>query len=364
MSKQEWKLDESEIDLVWQSMPGGPEHWLKGFGYQNFARAIECEVLAKVLPKDEGAPAGSFADRLYARVQEMQGAAHTFGETCQSSVEIALDGVIDAIDEIAKESVAPSAASIEGLTPEQAVLQKTFAERLYGSGPDIDQRRDALYTMALIFAAAETDSAREATFEDMFKEFCAVPRLAIFDSLTRHTGAEIATNYTFETEEFFEVEAVERLLATQSAKQGAQPEPKAENLPSQVDDMLLCAINCAHAIDDEKIVLRRDPSKPGNALNQLHQRLDVALLAQFELAGRTPAQATPEQAAQVQADVRSAAQAVLDDALDEARSRAHPCDQNNDDAVARLLPPVMQSLYGAMKSKRAASTDGDQGAEN
>jgi hypothetical protein len=107
-------------------------------------------------------------------------------------------------------------------------LQKTFAERLYGSSPDIDQRRDALYTMALIFAAAETDSARDATFEDMFNEFCAVPRLSIFDGLTRHTGKEIATNYTFETEEFFEVEAVERLLATHPAPVSTAAAPVSE----------------------------------------------------------------------------------------------------------------------------------------
>jgi hypothetical protein len=40
-------LTNEEIDMVWQSMPGGPSHWLKGFGYQNFARAIECECRLK-----------------------------------------------------------------------------------------------------------------------------------------------------------------------------------------------------------------------------------------------------------------------------------------------------------------------------
>lgn len=41
-------LTAEEIDAIWQSMPGGPSHWLKGFGYQNFARAVEAEVILNV----------------------------------------------------------------------------------------------------------------------------------------------------------------------------------------------------------------------------------------------------------------------------------------------------------------------------
>jgi hypothetical protein len=129
---------------------------------------------------------------------------------------IGVEGHVVKLADVERLFAAPTQVSAPQADPVQAP-QKTFAERLYGSGPNIDQRRDALHTMALIFAAAETDSAREATFEDMFNEFCAVPRMSIFDGLTRHTGKEIATNYTFETEEFFEVEAVERLLAEQAS---------------------------------------------------------------------------------------------------------------------------------------------------
>lgn len=38
------RLTGEEIDIIWQTMPGGPAAWLKGFGYLNFARAIEDEV--------------------------------------------------------------------------------------------------------------------------------------------------------------------------------------------------------------------------------------------------------------------------------------------------------------------------------
>lgn len=41
-------LSNDEIDAIWQSMPGGPSHWLKGFGYQQFAKAVEAEVLLNV----------------------------------------------------------------------------------------------------------------------------------------------------------------------------------------------------------------------------------------------------------------------------------------------------------------------------
>jgi hypothetical protein len=42
-----WELTNEDIDLIWQSMPGGPSHWLKGFGYQNFARAVEAELATR-----------------------------------------------------------------------------------------------------------------------------------------------------------------------------------------------------------------------------------------------------------------------------------------------------------------------------
>lgn len=51
------RLDNEEIDIVWQSMPGGPTHWLKGFGYQNYAKAIEDELLLKIARHQFGAEA-------------------------------------------------------------------------------------------------------------------------------------------------------------------------------------------------------------------------------------------------------------------------------------------------------------------
>jgi hypothetical protein len=51
------RLDNEEIDIVWQSMPGGPAHWLKGFGYQNYAKAIEDELLLKIARHQVGAEA-------------------------------------------------------------------------------------------------------------------------------------------------------------------------------------------------------------------------------------------------------------------------------------------------------------------
>jgi hypothetical protein len=51
------RLDNEEIDIVWQSMSGGPAHWLKGFGYQNYAKAIEDELLLKIARHQVGAEA-------------------------------------------------------------------------------------------------------------------------------------------------------------------------------------------------------------------------------------------------------------------------------------------------------------------
>jgi hypothetical protein len=39
------RLDNEDIDIIWASMPGGPAAWLKSFGYQQFAKAIEDEVI-------------------------------------------------------------------------------------------------------------------------------------------------------------------------------------------------------------------------------------------------------------------------------------------------------------------------------
>jgi len=39
------RMTDEEIDIIWQTMPGGPGAWLKGFGYSQFAKAIEDEVI-------------------------------------------------------------------------------------------------------------------------------------------------------------------------------------------------------------------------------------------------------------------------------------------------------------------------------
>ena len=47
------------------------------------------------------------------------------------------------------------------------------------------------------------------------------------------------------------------------------------------DAVFKAAINCAHEIDSDQIVLHFDSKREGNnALNQLHRRLDAALSAQ------------------------------------------------------------------------------------
>jgi hypothetical protein len=45
--------------------------------------------------------------------------------------------------------------------------------------------------------------------------------------------------------------------------------------PTYRSESYLAAINCAHTIDDEKIILHRDKKKPGNALAQLGERLNT-----------------------------------------------------------------------------------------
>ena len=39
------KLTEEDITVIWQTMPGGPACWLKSFGFLQFARAVEEQVL-------------------------------------------------------------------------------------------------------------------------------------------------------------------------------------------------------------------------------------------------------------------------------------------------------------------------------
>lgn len=38
-------LSPQDLKIIWESMPGGPQQWLKDFGYSQFGRAVE-EVLA------------------------------------------------------------------------------------------------------------------------------------------------------------------------------------------------------------------------------------------------------------------------------------------------------------------------------
>ncbi len=44
------------------------------------------------------------------------------------------------------------------------------------------------------------------------------------------------------------------------------------------DALMMAAVNCAHVIDDDKVVLRRDAGKPGCSLAQLHERLADAMM--------------------------------------------------------------------------------------
>jgi hypothetical protein len=63
-----------------------------------------------------------------------------------------------------------------------------------------------------------------------------------------------------------------------------------------------------------------------------------------------PAPAAPAVAAEA---VRAAAQALLDDALEEVAERVHPADTNNVAAKVRELPPLMQNLYRALAAQPA-----------
>lgn len=49
--------------------------------------------------------------------------------------------------------------------------------------------------------------------------------------------------------------------------------------------------------------------------------------------------------------VLAAAQAVVNEALDDAESMVHPCDVNDDDVKARAMPQPIQALYFALKSR-------------
>ena len=44
------RLTEDEITTIWQTMPGGPAGWLKSFGFLQFARAVEEEVIERQSP--------------------------------------------------------------------------------------------------------------------------------------------------------------------------------------------------------------------------------------------------------------------------------------------------------------------------
>jgi hypothetical protein len=46
MTNEREALTDEQIVSVWQGMPGGPEGWLRQFGFLQFARAIEAEVRA------------------------------------------------------------------------------------------------------------------------------------------------------------------------------------------------------------------------------------------------------------------------------------------------------------------------------
>jgi len=210
--------------------------------------------------------------------------------TPAAEVDDVLEGIVDAalveVDQAAQ--AAPSA-------PTEKVEQGKFAERLYGPKPTADERRDALHTLALIFAAAETDSAREACFEDMYSEFLAVPRMSIFDGLTRHTGAEISTNYTFETEEFFEVEAVERVLRDASK---AAPSAKAEPVQFDEDELrklILHVSNTSHWC-----------GRIGGDADDYEAALDKAIAADGKLFNYVKNLAAPAPAVQAE-DVRNQA---------------------------------------------------------
>jgi hypothetical protein len=46
-----WELTDEEIDTIGESMPGGMDGFLKGWGWRNFARAIEAEIMLKLQPE-------------------------------------------------------------------------------------------------------------------------------------------------------------------------------------------------------------------------------------------------------------------------------------------------------------------------
>lgn len=43
-------LSEEEIAAIYESMEGGPEGWLKTFGYQQFAEKVEQKILERLKP--------------------------------------------------------------------------------------------------------------------------------------------------------------------------------------------------------------------------------------------------------------------------------------------------------------------------
>lgn len=60
----------------------------------------------------------------------------------------------------------------------------------------------------------------------------------------------------------------------------------------------------------------------------------------------------------------AAAQAVVNDGLDEAEARTHPCDVHNDDVKAQHMPAPLEALYHAVNAARRAAPSspvGDDG---
>jgi Lar family restriction alleviation protein len=47
-------LDDADIETVWLTMPGGPNGWLRSFGYLDFAQAIEELVLERLSERATG----------------------------------------------------------------------------------------------------------------------------------------------------------------------------------------------------------------------------------------------------------------------------------------------------------------------
>jgi hypothetical protein len=124
--------------------------------------------------------------------------------------------------------------------------------------------------------------------------------------------------------------------------------PTAQEVTKSVPDILFDG----YAVLAE--VQAHGPNPPRTSADNVSEVLDavVRLIRRAGTAQEVTRQAAPE-------EVRNQAQAVVDYELDEVRERAHPCDQNNDDVVARHMSPVMQKLRNVLKR---TSTEGAQAA--